>query len=217
MLLLTCHLWQVKIFFCRLLIVSYQTMGHPHSAQPLLSTTSRSLPLRISGIYLFRWFAAIHIVWYHVNTLDPDAWDTNTLYTDSADKCELDVMSSLPFPPAWGRHWVMFFFILSGFGVGLSACRRPGGSIAHPCFDGKALVRRLISLIPIYWTALAVAVAARPQRMVALTKSHPWSFVLEVFALQTWEPSQAFFYSVWMMLETGWCATATCFEPTVPP
>ncbi|MEV0272586.1 acyltransferase [Hamadaea sp. NPDC050747] len=96
------------------------------------------------------------------------------------------VPKSLPEPlskiAAWGYVGVPLFFMLSGF---VLAYNYADLSFAQPRRAVRFYIARIARVMPLYWVMLAYCVA-----VYAMKNHHqyPKTFVIDLFALQTWGP-----------------------------
>mmetsp|Transcript_67880 Transcript_67880/g.133519 ORF Transcript_67880/g.133519 Transcript_67880/m.133519 type:complete len:276 (+) Transcript_67880:64-891(+) len=117
--------------------------------------------MRVVALDGLRWIASSHIVIFH-------------RYRDWTGVPRVFA--------AWGQTWTQFFFIISGFVLGLSEIKKPPGA-AEPSLS-TYIIRRLRLLYPAYLLSLFFLLALHP---------HPthfeWSVLpLHIKLLQSWFP-----------------------------
>jgi hypothetical protein len=90
-----------------------------------LAGTSRVLPRSLVGLDFLRLVGAVHIAYFH-----------------------FDLAASTDGFRGWGETWVVFFFVLSGFGVAHSFAGSKGVDARPPSLwpSRETLVRRLVSV-----------------------------------------------------------------------
>lgn len=156
---------------------------------PLRTPDPRPIPREAPALNAIRFFAAVHIVIFH--------------------NCEDDGTQRWIFFD-WGRCWVSFFLLLSGFGPAHSRLSRqrgfssatenllPGASLQTRCCTrmslllptGKTLFRRLLSVYPIYLVGMGWVLACR-MGMQDWPFPNAVNFLLELFLVADWIPASA--------------------------